>query len=76
MERLQEADVIFYDRFLDSEVLELARHDAERIFFGKFFGAHQWPQEQICSLITGEAMKGRRVVRLKSGDTSIFGRAR
>lgn len=75
VERLQEADVIYYDRLVDPEVLELARRDAERVFVGKDVGACAWPQEKICALIVAEARKGRRVVRLKSGDPSIFGRA-
>lgn len=75
VERLQEADVIYYDRLVDPGVLELARRDAERVFVGKEVGAHAWPQDRICSIIVAEAKKGRRVVRLKSGDPSIFGRA-
>ncbi len=73
--RLQEADVIFYDRLVDEEVLELARRDAERVFVGKVVGASAWPQERINALIVAEAQKGRRVVRLKSGDPGVFGRA-
>ena len=72
--RLQEADVIFYDRLVDNDVLELARRDAERVFVGKVVGASAWPQERINALIIAEALKGRRVVRLKSGDPGIFGR--
>ncbi|WP_372835595.1 siroheme synthase CysG [Puniceibacterium confluentis] len=75
VERLQEADVIFYDRLVDPAVLELARRDAERVFVGKVVGATAWPQERINALIVAEALKGRRVVRLKSGDPAIFGRA-
>ncbi len=76
VQRLQQADVIFYDRLVDPEVLELARRDADRIYVGKEVGACAWPQDQIDRLIVAEASKGRRVVRLKSGDPSIFGRAR
>ncbi|MGY9046593.1 MAG: siroheme synthase CysG [Rhodobacterales bacterium] len=75
VERLQEADVIFYDRLVDPSVLELARRDAERVFVGKVVGATAWPQDRINALIVAEAQKGRRVVRLKSGDPAIFGRA-
>lgn len=75
VERLQEADVIFYDRLVEEDVLELARRDAERVFVGKHVGAHSWPQDQINRVIVAEARKGRRVVRLKSGDPGIFGRA-
>lgn len=73
--RLQEADVIFYDRLVEEEVLELARRDAERVFVGKSVGANAWPQDRINALIVAEARKGRRVVRLKSGDPGVFGRA-
>lgn len=73
--RLQEADVIFYDRLVDPEVLELARRDAERVYVGKVVGASAWPQDRINDLIVAEALKGKRVVRLKSGDPGIFGRA-
>ncbi len=75
VERLQEADVIYYDRLVDADVLELARRDAERVFVGKEVGDHAWPQERITAVIVAEARKGRRVVRLKSGDPGIFGRA-
>ncbi|MEM9970339.1 MAG: siroheme synthase CysG, partial [Pseudomonadota bacterium] len=75
VQRLQEADIIFYDRLSGEDVLELARRDAERIYVGKQPGAHTWPQEQITGRIITEAKKGMRVVRLKSGDPGIFGRA-
>lgn len=74
VQRLQQADVIFYDRLVEPEVLELARRDADRVYVGKDVGACAWPQDRIDSLIVAEAVKGRRVVRLKSGDPSIFGR--
>ena len=75
VERLQEADVIFYDRLVDEEVLELARRDAKRVFVGKTVGAHDWPQDRINQRIIAEARRGQRVVRLKSGDPGVFGRA-
>ena len=73
--RLQEADIVFYDRLVDEDVLELARRDAERVYVGKDIGAHTWPQDKISQVIVAEALKGKRVVRLKSGDPGIFGRA-
>ena len=75
VQRLQEAEVIFYDRLVDEEVLELARRDAERVYVGKHVGAHAWPQDKINARIVADAKMGRRVVRLKSGDPSVFGRA-
>ena len=75
VERLQEADIIFYDRLVDPDVLELARRDAERVFVGKVVGASAWPQDRINAIIVAAARKGQRVVRLKSGDPMVFGRA-
>ncbi|MCF6433221.1 MULTISPECIES: uroporphyrinogen-III C-methyltransferase [unclassified Leisingera] len=75
MQRLQQADTVFYDRLVDEEVLELAPAAAKRVFVGKHVGAHAWPQDRINAVIVAEALKGRRVVRLKSGDPGIFGRA-
>ncbi|WP_298359967.1 siroheme synthase CysG [uncultured Litoreibacter sp.] len=74
VQRLQEADVIYYDRLLDAEVLELARRDAERIYVGKAPGCHSWPQEKITQTLVTAARNGRRVVRLKCGDPGVFGR--
>jgi uroporphyrin-III C-methyltransferase / precorrin-2 dehydrogenase / sirohydrochlorin ferrochelatase len=74
VQRLQEADVIFYDRLVDPKVLELARRDAERVHVGKAPGCAAWPQERISGLLVEAARAGRRVVRLKCGDPGIFAR--
>jgi len=75
VQRLQEADVIYYDRLVDPKVLELARRDAERVYVGKEVGACAWPQARINDVITRAAQRGQTVVRLKSGDPMVFGRA-
>jgi uroporphyrin-III C-methyltransferase/precorrin-2 dehydrogenase/sirohydrochlorin ferrochelatase len=75
VQRLQEADVIYYDRLIDPAILELARRDAERVFVGKMPGCHSWPQEKITQAIVAAARKGQRVVRLKCGDPGIFARS-
>ncbi len=74
VQRLQEADVIYYDRLLNPEILELARRDAERICVGKAPGCPSWPQEKITQTLVATAKRGHRVVRLKCGDPGIFGR--
>ncbi|MDH7453890.1 siroheme synthase CysG [Luteimonas composti] len=71
---LGEADVILHDRLVSSEVLQLARRDAERIEVGKQAGRHAVPQEAINALLVEHAAAGRRVVRLKGGDPFVFGR--
>ncbi len=72
---LQEADVIVFDRLVPDTIVALGRRDARRISVGKAKGAHSVSQDEINRLIVGEALAGRRVVRLKSGDPLIFGRA-
>jgi uroporphyrin-III C-methyltransferase/precorrin-2 dehydrogenase/sirohydrochlorin ferrochelatase len=75
VQRLQEADVIYYDRLLDPEILELARRDAKRVYVGKAPGCHSWPQEKITQTLVVAAKRGQRVVRLKCGDPGVFGRS-
>lgn len=75
LERIRDADVLLYDRLVDPEIMELARPGAERLYVGKDVGACKWPQGRIDRLIVAKAKLGLRVVRLKSGDPSIFGRA-
>ena len=72
---LQEADVIVYDRLVPEAVVAQGRRDARRIYVGKAKGAHAVTQDEINALIVREALKGNNVVRLKSGDPLIFGRA-
>ncbi|MGR3622940.1 uroporphyrinogen-III C-methyltransferase [Pseudophaeobacter sp.] len=74
LRRLQEADVIFYDRLIDPELLDHARDDAERIYVGKAPGHHHWPQEKISGVLVDYARQGKRVVRLKCGDPGVFAR--
>lgn len=72
---LQEADVIVHDALVPQEVISMGRRDAERISVGKRKGAHEASQSEIEEILVREARAGRRVVRLKSGDPLVFGRA-
>lgn len=74
VQRLQEADVIFYDRLVDPKILELARRDAKRVYVGKAPGCDTWPQDRINGLIVSATLRGQRVVRLKCGDPGVFAR--
>jgi uroporphyrin-III C-methyltransferase / precorrin-2 dehydrogenase / sirohydrochlorin ferrochelatase len=71
---LNEADVILHDRLVSTEVLELARRDAERIEVGKQAGNHHTTQDGIHALLLEHTRAGKRVVRLKGGDPFVFGR--
>ncbi|MCI4645265.1 MAG: siroheme synthase CysG [Hyphomonadaceae bacterium] len=71
---IQEADIVFHDRLVSAEILDLIRRDAERISVGKTRGNHSVPQPEIHELMISAAQSGQRVVRLKGGDPFIFGR--
>jgi uroporphyrin-III C-methyltransferase/precorrin-2 dehydrogenase/sirohydrochlorin ferrochelatase len=72
---LGEADVIVHDRLVSDAVLDMARRDAERIYVGKHRADYALPQAEINALLVRLAREGKRVVRLKSGDPLVFGRA-
>lgn len=72
---LQEADVIVHDALVPLEVVAMGRRDAHRISVGKRKGRHEASQAEIGGILVREAKAGRRVVRLKSGDPLVFGRA-
>lgn len=71
---LNEADVILYDLLVSPQILELARRDAVRVAVGKRGGGTHTPQDTIHALLLEHARAGRRVVRLKGGDSFVFGR--
>ncbi|MEO5614567.1 MAG: uroporphyrinogen-III C-methyltransferase [Cypionkella sp.] len=74
LERLQAADVVYYDRLADPALLKRARKGASLIYVGKAPGCHAMPQSQINALLVQSAQSGQQVVRLKCGDPGIFGR--
>lgn len=71
---LDEADVIIHDRLVAPEILELARREAEIVDAGKEGFGPSMAQETINALIAEHTQNGAQVVRLKSGDPTIFGR--
>lgn len=64
VQRLQEADVIYYDDHVNPELLELARRDAERCLIGATSTGQSWPQDRIDSVIVSAVLQGKRVVQL------------
>ncbi len=75
-ERLIEAaDIIFYDALVGPGIIALAPESAELVPVGKRSGRHSKPQGGINDLLLAAAIKGFRIVRLKGGDPSVFGRA-
>jgi uroporphyrin-III C-methyltransferase len=71
---LQQADVVLYDALVNEELLDWAPKSAPRIFVGKRAGKHAFTQDQINNLIVDYAYTYGHVVRLKGGDSFVFGR--
>ena len=71
---LNQADVVLHDRLVSSEVLALARRDAQFVEVGKSGSGPSTSQDAIHALLLAHARAGRRVVRLKGGDPFVFGR--
>jgi len=71
---LAQADLIFFDALVGDAMFDLAPQ-AEWISVGKRSGRHSVAQDRINDLLLLTARQHRRVVRLKGGDPSIFGRS-
>jgi uroporphyrin-III C-methyltransferase/precorrin-2 dehydrogenase/sirohydrochlorin ferrochelatase len=71
---LQDADVVFYDELVSSEILDRARRDAARVPVGRRVGKPGIGQGAINRLLIEAAKTGQRAVRLKGGDGFVFGR--
>jgi len=72
---IQLADVILHDDLVPQAILNLAQTAAEIVNVGKRCGVKNITQNKINSLMIEHASLQRSVVRLKSGDPLIFGRA-
>lgn len=72
---IRTASVVFYDALVGPGVLDLVPDGVRLVHVGKRSGRHSKDQKTIDRLIVEAALAGERVVRLKGGDPSIFGRA-
>lgn len=72
---LSTADAVFHDDLVPAGILALCRQDARVVSVGKRCGAKAVTQEQIQELLIAASRAGRSVVRLKSGDPLLYGRA-
>ncbi len=72
---LQTAQVVLHDDLVSAEVMALVSDSAEVISVGKRCGQPRITQTDIHALMVSEARAGRSVIRLKSGDPLVFGRA-
>lgn len=71
-EAIKKADCILYDELLHPSILTY--NNKEKIYVGKKCGMHSMKQEEINQLLLQKAKQHNTVVRLKGGDSFIFGR--
>jgi uroporphyrin-III C-methyltransferase len=74
LKALWEADVVLYDALVNKELLSHVADETPAIFVGKRAGKHELAQEDINKLIVEAAFTYGHVVRLKGGDSFVFGR--
>ncbi len=70
---LQSADVILIDDHLSPDMLDFARREAKTVLVGKTGPSCR--EDEVAALMIALAKAGGRVVRLKGGGSSMFGRA-
>ena len=75
-ELLATAEVLIYDALVGNEILDLVSDSCLKLDVGKRGGKVSTSQETIDRLLVAYCLQGRQVVRLKSGDPLMFGRAR
>ncbi|MGH6617456.1 uroporphyrinogen-III C-methyltransferase [Sphingomonas sp.] len=69
------ASIVFHDALVGPGVLDLIPPHVRRVAVGKRAGRHSRTQDAINALLVKAALDGERVVRLKGGDPSVFGRS-
>lgn len=74
VDRLQTADAVLFDDLSSGPILAKAREGADMIGVGKRAGRASPKQDHVSRLLVEYARSGARVVRLKSGDSGLFGR--
>src|SRR5688572_18004853 len=75
VEILQRADAVLYDYLVNPALLRHCRGDAMLISLGSHGGGRLWSQEKINDRLVALAQLKSTIVRLKSGDPMVFGRA-
>lgn len=71
---LAAADAVLFDDLSSGPILALARPGADMVGVGKRAGRASPKQDHVSRLLVDYALTGAKVVRLKSGDSGIFGR--
>ncbi|QXT41100.1 uroporphyrinogen-III C-methyltransferase [Gymnodinialimonas ceratoperidinii] len=74
VDRLKRADAVLFDDLSSGPILSHARSGADLVGVGKRAGRPSPKQNHVSRLLVDYARTGQRVVRLKSGDSGLFGR--
>ncbi|WP_306111009.1 MULTISPECIES: uroporphyrinogen-III C-methyltransferase [Roseovarius] len=74
VDRLKRADVVLFDDLSSGPILAHARRGADLVGVGKRAGRNSPNQDHVSRLLVDYARLDQRVVRLKSGDSGVFGR--
>jgi len=72
--RLEAAEVVLFDDLSSGPILQHACADADLIGVGKRAGRASPKQDHVSRVLVEYAKAGMQVVRLKSGDSGMFGR--
>ncbi|WP_300034648.1 uroporphyrinogen-III C-methyltransferase [uncultured Roseobacter sp.] len=74
VDRLKRADAVLFDDLSAGPILTHARAGADLVGVGKRAGRPSPRQDHVSRLLVDYAREGGRIVRLKSGDSGLFGR--
>ncbi|UWS81853.1 uroporphyrinogen-III C-methyltransferase [Pseudophaeobacter sp. TrK17] len=74
VKRLETADAVLFDDLSAGPILTHANPEADLVGVGKRAGRPSPKQDHVSQLLVDYAKSGLKVVRLKSGDSGVFGR--
>ncbi len=74
LEKIKACDAIVYDRLASEELLDYVSSQAEKIYVGKAANEHYKSQDEINRILIDCAGRHENIVRLKGGDSFVFGR--
>ena len=74
VDRLKRADAVLFDDLSSGPILTHVKPGADLIGVGKRAGRPSPRQHHVSRLLVDYAKQGGRIVRLKSGDSGLFGR--
>ncbi len=74
LQAIRRAEVLCHDDLIDHGLLSYVPPCCEIVAVGKRHGRHSMEQQEITRLLIRKAQEGRVVVRLKGGDSFVFGR--